>query len=266
MATYFIGDIQGCYDPLRRLLDSANFDPAKDRLIAVGDLVNRGPKSLETLRLLRSLGSSFRSVLGNHDITLLAVAEGTRKARKKDTFDELLAAPDLSDLLAWLRQFPLALTEQGILVVHAGVPPDWTLEQTLSRAAEVEAWLQGPDARSFLQQAYGDSPGRFEEGQVGTTRARTITNALTRLRFCTADGRMDFAAKGSVASGPKDMLPWFAHPNRALAETRIAFGHWALLYGKVNTKNVIALDTACVWGYELTMLRLEDGVKLSCGC
>jgi bis(5'-nucleosyl)-tetraphosphatase (symmetrical) len=164
------------------------------------------------------------------------------------------------------KSAPLALVEQDVLVVHAGVPPDWSLEQTLARAGEVEAWLQGPDVREFLRDAYGDSPARFDETQSGTTRARTITNALTRLRFCAADGRMNFDAKGSTSTGPKDMLPWFAHPNRALGDTRIAFGHWALLYGKVNVKNVLALDTACVWGYELTMLRLDDGVKLSCGC
>jgi bis(5'-nucleosyl)-tetraphosphatase (symmetrical) len=266
MATYVIGDIQGCYDPLRRLLDSANFDPKYDRLVAVGDLVNRGPKSLEVVRYLRSLGGSFRSVLGNHDITLLAVALGTRKPRKKDTFDEILAAPDAEEMVAWFRNLPMALCEQDVLVVHAGVPPDWTLEQTLARAGEVETWLRGPDVREYLAGAYGDAPARFEESLTGLTRARTITNALTRLRFCAADGRMNLEYKGSTLNGPKDMLPWFAHQNRALSETRVAFGHWAMLYGKVNVRNVLALDTACVWGYELTMLRLDDGVKMSCGC
>lgn len=266
MATYLIGDIQGCYDPLRRLLDSARFDPAHDRLVAVGDLVNRGPRSLDVLRFLRSLGPAFTSVLGNHDIHLIALAKGARKARKKDTLGELLEAPDGGELVDWLCTLPLALVEAGILVVHAGVPPDWTLADTLSRAAEVESWLRGPDIATYLDDAFGDHPPMFQESQQGTTRARTITNALTRLRFCTANGKMDFEAKGGANSGPKDMLPWFAHPRRALADTPIAFGHWALLYGKVNVPNVYALDTACVWGYELTMLRVTDGVKLSCSC
>jgi bis(5'-nucleosyl)-tetraphosphatase (symmetrical) len=264
MATYLVGDIQGCYDPLRRLLDSAAFDPAKDRLTAVGDLVNRGPQSLEVVRFLRSLGAAFTSVLGNHDLHLLALAEGTRKPRKKDTLTELLAAPDLGEIVEWFRHLPLAMLAHGFLVVHAGVPPDWTLEQTLARAREVEHSLTGPGCRDFLEHAFGDDPPAFEESLRGVTRLRAIANALTRLRFCTPQGKLDFAAKGTAASGPKDMLPWFAHPKRALASTPIAFGHWAMLLGKVNVPNVYALDTACVWGYELTMLRVEDGVKLSC--
>lgn len=264
MATYVVGDIQGCYDPLRRLLDSAAFDPAKDRLVAVGDLVNRGPQSLEVVRFLRSLGLAFGSVLGNHDLHFLALAHGTRKPRKKDTLNELLAAAELGEIIDWYRHMPLARIEQGVLVVHAGVPPEWTLEQTLARAKEVETWLQGSDLRAFLEQCFGDEPPLFEESLQGLARARTITNALTRMRFCTSNGRLDFTSKGTAASGPKDMLPWFSHPKRALASTPVAFGHWAMLLGKVNVPNVFALDTACVWGYELTMLRLQDGVKLSC--
>lgn len=264
MATYIVGDIQGCYDPLRRLLDSAAFDPAKDRLVAVGDLVNRGPQSLEVVRFLRSLGGAFSSVLGNHDLHFLALAHGTRKARKKDTLGELLAAPELAEIIEWFRGLPLARLELGVLVVHAGVPPDWTLEQTLARSAEVEDWLRGPQLVAYLQHVFGEDPAMFDESLSGLARARAITNALTRMRFCTPQGKLDFTAKGTAASGPKDMQPWFAHANRALASTPIAFGHWAMLLGKVNVPNVYALDTACVWGYELTMMRLQDGVKLSC--
>lgn len=266
MATYVIGDIQGCYDPLRRLLDKAQFDPGNDRLYALGDLINRGPSSLAVVRFLRSLGDAFATVLGNHDLHFLAAAYGVRKPKKKDTLEALLNAPECEELVAWFRNWPLAIYQHDVLMVHAGVPPKWTLEQTLARAGEVEDWLRSPLIREFLTNMYGDVPPGFHESQVGVTRARTITNTLTRMRFCDANGRLDFASKGDERSGPVGMLPWFAHPNRALAGTHIAFGHWAMLYGRVRQPNVSALDTACVWGRELTMMRLEDRVRLSCPC
>jgi bis(5'-nucleosyl)-tetraphosphatase (symmetrical) len=187
MATYIIGDIQGCYDPLRRVLDKAGFQRESDQLWAVGDLINRGPDSLGVARFLHALGPSFLSVLGNHDLHFLAVAHGYRKPRKKDTLDALLAAADRQELVTWFQSFPLAFYRQGTLVVHAGVPPTWTLEETLARALEVENWLRGPNFGDFLGNMYGNTPDHFAKDQLALVRARTITNALTRMRFCTAD-------------------------------------------------------------------------------
>lgn len=266
MATYIVGDIQGCYDPLRRILDRVGFDPPNDKLWAVGDLVNRGPASLDVVRFVRSLGSSFWSVLGNHDLHLLAVAFETRKPRKKDTLEQLLRASDRDEIVDWLRRLPLAFYGENTLLVHAGVPPDWSLEQTLQRSGEVEGWLRGEQIREYLSNMYGDQPDAFREQQDAITRARTITNVLTRLRFCSPDGRLDFDSKGGLESCPRGMRPWYAHEQRVLAGTPVAFGHWAMLYGRVETNNVFALDSACVWGHELTLMRSSDRKRFSCSC
>lgn len=266
MATYLIGDIQGCYTPLRRALDLVRFDAARDQLWSVGDIVNRGGDDLRVVQLLRSLGASFRCVLGNHDLHFLAVAYGARALKRSDTLSPLLEAPERDTIVEWFRSFPLAFYEKGVLLVHAGVPPDWTLEQTLARAAEVEALVRGPHIAEFLKNMYGDKPTRFEEAQTGYTRSRTITNALTRLRFCDPQGNLDFENKLGPESAPPGMLPWFAFSERVLKNTQIAFGHWAFLNGQVSDPQLYALDTGCVWGRQLTLLRLDDAQRFSCDC
>lgn len=211
MATYAVGDIQGCYDPLRRLLDAVRFDPAVDELWAAGDLVNRGPDSLSVLRYLRQLGSSFRGVLGNHDLHLLAVAHGARPARAKDTLDAVLEAPDREPLLHWLRALPLAIFERGFLMVHAGVVPEWTLADVLDNAAALQETLRGESVNQYFATMYGNEPARVRDASDEWARLRVVTNVLTRIRFCSADGRLDLTAKGPASQPPLDMLPWYAH-------------------------------------------------------
>jgi bis(5'-nucleosyl)-tetraphosphatase (symmetrical) len=266
VAVYLIGDIQGCYTPLSRALEQVRFDPKLDQLWAVGDLINRGGADLKVVRLLRSLGSAFRSVLGNHDLNFLAVAYGVKAPKRSDTVHELLDAPERQSIVDWFRAFPLAFYNEGVLVVHAGVPPDWTLEQTLSRSREIEAQLSTPDPEPFLRSMYGDNPNRFVETLDGADRARAIVNALTRLRFCTPAGALDFAHKLGPETAPTGMLPWFAHAGRLLHNTPIAFGHWAHLNGEVQADNLMALDTGCVWGRKLTLLRLNDRQRFACDC
>ncbi len=266
MATYAVGDIQGCYDPLRRLLDEVHFEPEHDQLWSVGDIVNRGPSSLAVLRFLRELGGAFRGVLGNHDLHLLAVMSGAREVRRKDTLTEVLEAPDANELQHWLSQLPLAHHERGRLMVHAGVVPSWDLRQTLDRAQEVHDVLRSGDSRAFFEDMYGNDPDHFDESLHGTARLRTITNVLTRLRFCSADDRLDFDNKRDAAQPPPGMKPWFEHAHRKLSSVPILFGHWAALRGRVDAPNLFALDTACVWGHRLTALRLEDRLRFSCDC
>lgn len=266
MATYVVGDIQGCYDPLRRVLDRVNFDPDQDRLWSVGDLVNRGPASLQVLRYLHRLGESFVGVLGNHDLHLLAVMFGTRGVRRGDTLDAVLDAPDAESLRDWLLHLPLAHFESGHLLVHAGVVPAWDVQDTLRYAREVQTALTGAHASAYFQQMYGNEPDAFDEALSGTARLRTITNVLTRLRFCDASGRLDFENKAGPGAAPADMLPWFEHPTRRTAGTPIVFGHWASLKGQVSTPNVHALDTGCVWGDRLTVMRLETHERFECAC
>lgn len=258
MATYAIGDIQGCYDSLRRLLDLCAFDPAVDRLWLVGDLVNRGPHSLETLRLIKSLGPAAVTVLGNHDLYLLMVAEGGAKFRgKDDTIQAILDAPDCAELLAWLRRQPLCYTEGNYCLVHAGLLPQWTATQARELSREVEAALQGPDYREFILNLWGSEPARWSDDLTGWQRLRVIVNAMTRMRFCTLDGTMEFKVKGKLANAPSGHLPWFDLPNRQSADSVLVTGHWSALGLKI-TPNLLALDSGCLWGGHLTAFRLED--------
>lgn len=258
MSTYAIGDIQGCYDSLQRLLALCDFDPAHDRLWLVGDLVNRGPKSLETLRLIKSLGNSATTVLGNHDLYLLMVAEGGAKFRgKDDTLQEIFDAPDCAELLNWLRHQPLCHTEGTYCLVHAGLLPEWTAARARELSKEVEAALQGPDFREFILNLWGSEPAGWSDELTGWPRLRVIVNAMTRMRFCTPEGVMEFKAKGKLSNAPANHIPWFDLPNRQHADTVLVTGHWSALGLKV-TPNLLALDSGCLWGGHLTAVRLED--------
>jgi bis(5'-nucleosyl)-tetraphosphatase (symmetrical) len=268
MATYAVGDVQGCYAPLVCLLDKVGFNKHRDQLWFVGDLVNRGPQSLEVLRLAKFLGKSARVVLGNHDLHLLAVAYGLRKQRPKDTFDAILAAPDKQELMVWLRAQPLfyADTKLGYVMVHAGIPPGWSLAKTEMRSREVQQILRSRRYRVFLDAMYGNEPARWNKNLKDMERLRVITNYLTRMRFCTADGTLDLEDKSNKESRRRGYLPWFRHPNSSLQGQKILFGHWAALNGQQEKKNIIPLDTGCVWGGKLTMMNLETGSFHSCKC
>lgn len=256
MALYLIGDVQGCDAALGRLLDEAAFSPSRDRLILLGDLVNRGPASLAVLRRVRALGGAAQALLGNHDLHLLAVARGVRPAHRLDTVAGILAAPDREALLDWLRQRPLAWREQGVLMVHAGVLPQWTAARTLALAGEVETVLRSADWVDFLRQMYGNQPDGWSDTLQGADRLRVIVNALTRLRFCTPEGRMEFDTKeGGAAAAPDGYAPWFDAPGRATAGDVVAFGHWSTL-GWLDRPDLISLDTGCVWGGCLSAVRL----------
>jgi len=269
MAIYAIGDIQGCFDALRRLLDKVGFDPARDRLWSVGDLVNRGPGSLETLRFFRALGDAGVAVLGNHDLHLLAVHAGTQPLKKKDTFQALLAAEDADALMDWLRHRPLMHADDrcGVAITHAGLAPQWDLDTARACAAEVEAVLRGPHYRDLLEAMYGDEPRQWDDTLTGIERQRFIINAFTRMRYCDVNGRLDLKYKGAPGTQPGDLMPWFDVPGRRHRETRIAFGHWSTL-GLVARPDVLALDTGCVWGGRLTVARLDtredDIIAIDC--
>ena len=256
MAIYWIGDIQGCDAPLGKFMDQVGFSASRDRLYVLGDLVNRGPASLEVLRRLSNLGNSVKCVLGNHDLHLLAVNAGAKKPGKNDTIGAVLEAPDKSELLTWLRQQSLALFSEDVLMVHAGVLPQWSLSETLTLARELENILRGPDADEFFLQMYGNEPAQWQSNLQGMARWRCVLNALTRLRFCNASGRMEFETKEGLAKAPTGFMPWFEVPHRQTANITIAFGHWSTL-GAVQRKDVWALDTGCVWGGCLTALQRD---------
>jgi bis(5'-nucleosyl)-tetraphosphatase (symmetrical) len=256
MANYLIGDVQGCDDALGRLITKLDFSPSRDTLYLLGDLVNRGPASATVLRRLMRLGDAARCLLGNHDLHLLAVAHGARQARSDDTLGELLAAPDRDPLLAWLRSQPLARFEHGCLMVHAGVLPGWTPQQTLTLAREVETALQDPDVEDFLRQMYGSQPAQWDERLQGADRTRVIVNALTRMRFCSPQGVMDFSAKEGAVDAPAGQLPWFEVPGRQTEAVLVAFGHWSTR-GLVRREHLLGLDTGCVWGGCLTAVQLH---------
>ena len=260
MAIYLVGDIQGCDAALGLLLEKIAFSPSRDTLYCLGDLVNRGPDSLAVLRRLMVLGSSAPCILGNHDLHLLAVAAGVRQSSRLDTLDAILQAPDRAGLLDWLRHQPLARSfaagGQDYLLVHAGVLPQWTAAQTLALAGEVQSRLQAPDYQDWLATMYGNQPDAWGDDLQGAERLRVIVNALTRLRFCTEDGRMDFASKEAAGAAPEGFMPWFEVPNRATANVCVAFGHWSTL-GHINRPNVLALDTGCVWGGCLSAMRID---------
>jgi len=257
MAIYAVGDIQGCHAELRQLLELIRFDPAQDKLWLVGDLVNRGPDSLGVLRLVKSLGESAITVLGNHDLHLLAVAEGAAELHRSDTLDEVLNAPDRDELLRWLRNQRLLHVEDGFVLVHAGLPPGWTVKQAAKLAHEVEAVLRGDDHAIFLARMYGNNPHGWDDGLTGYKRLRVITNALTRMRICTPQGEMEFRFKGELPDVPAGYLPWFDVPERKSRDATVIFGHWSAL-GLMLHENAIALDTGCLWGGPLTAIRLED--------
>lgn len=265
MATYAIGDVQGCYDEMRRLLDTAGFEPGHDQLWLVGDLVNRGPHSLEVLRFVRSLGDHAVTVLGNHDLHLLVVAAGVRKPHPEDTLDAVLRAPDRDELLDWLRRQRLMHAGGGYAMVHAGLLPQWTVEHALVLAGEAESALRGDAHDEFLNRMYGNAPVAWHDSLQDYDRLRVIINAMTRLRLCTADGSMEFSHKTGPRNAPAGYLPWFDVPQRLSRDTPLVFGHWAAL-GLLLREDVIGLDSGCVWGRRLTMVRLEDRRLFQCGC
>jgi bis(5'-nucleosyl)-tetraphosphatase (symmetrical) len=256
---YLIGDLQGCCDAFERLLAEIGFSPSRDSLTVLGDLVNRGPQSLPVLRRVRALGGAADALLGNHDLHLLAVAHGVRPEHRSDTLREILDAPDRAAWLDWLRARPLALQRHGWLCVHAGVHPAWTAQETLTLADEVSQMLQGPALAEFLPRMYGNEPARWDEALQGADRWRHVINVLTRIRFVrVADGALDFKVKEGAAAAPPGHAPWFEVPGRASAGAPIAFGHWSTL-GLVVRPDLLALDTGCVWGGELTAVRVDGG-------
>lgn len=266
MATYAIGDIQGCFDSLQQLLAKCAFDPARDRLWLVGDLVNRGPRSLETLRFVRSLGKAALTVLGNHDLYLLMVAEGGAKARgKDDTLQPILDAPDCAELLDWLRQQPLCHVEDDYCMVHAGLLPQWSIKKARKLAREVEVALQGEQYREFIANMWGSQPDRWTDDLAGWPRLRAIVNAMTRMRFCSAEGVMDFKVKGELARAPAGYMPWFEVPGRKSAKSVLVTGHWSALGFRLSD-NMLALDSGCLWGGHLTAVRLEDRQVFQVDC
>ena len=251
MSLIAIGDLQGCAGSLERLLARL---PPGEPLVFVGDLVNRGPDSLGTLRRVRGLGERAVAILGNHDLHLLAVAAGIRPLHNDDTMQDILDAPDSAELLDWVRSRPMAHFAEGALFVHAGVLPQWDVAQTLALAGEVEARLRAPDYRDFLATMYGNRPLAWQPQLQGADRLRCILNALTRMRFLSHEGAMDLKLKGSIASAPAGWTPWFDHPQRATRGTTVVFGHWSTL-GLMMREDVIGIDTGCVWGGRLTALR-----------
>lgn len=258
---YLIGDVQGCCDALERLLETVDFSPSRDRLWLLGDLVNRGPGSLQTLRRLRGLGDAAVCLLGNHDLHLLAVAAGGRRVHRGDTIDDILAAPDREALLDWLRHRRMAAEVRGWLLVHAGVVPQWDAALTLQLAGEVEAMLRSDRLDDFLHLMYGNEPLRWDAALAGPERLRFIINVLTRIRFVDADGALDLKTKEGAGAAPPGLVPWFEAPGRRSAGTRIAFGHWSTL-GLVDRPDLLALDTGCVWGGALSAARLgDDGAR-----
>lgn len=258
MGLYLIGDVQGCDAALGQLLEKIAFSPSQDQLVLLGDLVNRGPDSLAVLRRLTALGHSAQCLLGNHDLHALAVAVGVRPAHQSDTLGSLLAAQDGPALLEWLRWRDLAVFREGILMVHAGVLPDWDAAKTIALGSEVASAIRQNHHKDFFSSMYGNQPAQWSESLKGTERMRVIINALTRLRFCTVRGEMEFASKEGAGKAPIGYLPWYDVPGRATASTTVAFGHWSTL-GLLQRKDVIALDTGCVWGGCLSAMRVDGG-------
>jgi bis(5'-nucleosyl)-tetraphosphatase (symmetrical) len=265
MAIYAVGDVQGCYNELMRLLEEIHFDAAADRLWLVGDLVNRGPDSLKVLRLIKSLGESAITVLGNHDLHLLAVSVDAAAQSRSDTLDEVLNAPDRDELLHWLRHQRLLHVQDNYVLVHAGLLPQWNVAQAGSLAREVEAALQGEEYAISLKRMYGNTPHNWDDGLAGFKRLRVILNAFTRMRICTKNGRMEFKYKGEVQNIPASYMPWFDIPRRASRDATVIFGHWSAL-GLLHRKNLIALDTGCLWGGPMSAMRLEDRQLFQVSC
>lgn len=260
MAVYAIGDLQGCYDEFCQLLDKLHFDASRDTLWLLGDLVNRGPKSLETLRYVKSLGDSVITVLGNHDLHLLACAEGIKQTNDV-SMQAILAAEDRDDLLLWLRQQPLLHHDEhlGYTMVHAGLPPQWNLSAAQACADELHTVLRSDTYHQFLHHMYGDEPALWSENLQGWERLRFISNAFTRLRYCDNKGRMNMQEKGIPGNQSDDMLPWFDIPTRQSRDLRVLFGHWSTLaLTEINASNIFPLDTGCVWGLRLTAMQIDS--------
>ena len=257
MATYAIGDLQGCFGSLQELLGEIGFREAEDRLWFVGDLVNRGPQSLEILRFVKALGERALSVLGNHDLHLLMVAEGHAKLHRQDTLGAVLGAPDRDELLTWLRGLPLMHVDGDYAMVHAGLLPSWSIDKAVELARETEHTLQGSGWRGLMAQMYGNQPDRWDDALSGHERSRVVINAMTRMRVCTVDGRMEFSHKGGVEDSPPGYMPWFAVPGRKSAGSTVICGHWSAI-GLRAEENLLALDSGCLWGQKLSAVRLED--------
>ncbi|MEE3169621.1 MAG: symmetrical bis(5'-nucleosyl)-tetraphosphatase [Pseudomonadota bacterium] len=266
MTDYAIGDIQGCYERLREVLAKVDFSPSRDRLWVAGDLINRGPSSLETLRYVESLGDSAVVVLGNHDLHLLAVTLGGHEPRRKDTLKEILEAPDHDRLVHWLRHQHLCVhdADRNLVMAHAGLPHIWSVSQALECAREVEAVIRGDDATEYFTHMYGNEPERWDSSLSGIGRWRVITNYFTRMRFIAADGTLELATKESAGNAPEGFEPWFSFPRND--DVQVVFGHWASLEGRTGSDRFVGLDTGCVWGGALTMMNLDSGEKIHCDC
>ena len=264
---YLVGDVQGCNEALERLLGVLNFSPSRDHLALVGDLVNRGPGSLATLKRLRGLGNAATCLLGNHDLHLLAVAQGVRKPRKDDTLDDILGSKKRDGWLDWVRHRRMAHVIDGWLLVHAGVVPQWDAAATLALAGEIESVLRGSDLPELLQQMYGNEPAQWSDALRGAERWRFVVNVLTRIRFCTPDGRLELKSKEGAGAAPPGFKPWFDIPGRGTEGTPMAFGHWSTL-GRIDRPDLLALDTGCVWGGQLSAVRIDGGrrewVQVAC--
>jgi bis(5'-nucleosyl)-tetraphosphatase (symmetrical) len=269
MAVYAVGDLQGCLEPLQCLLEHVQFDPATDQLWLVGDLVNRGPQSLETLRFLHSIRDSVTCVLGNHDLHMLAASSNIERLKKGDTLRAILEAPDCDELLQWLRRQKLLHYDElrNVAMVHAGIPPQWTLKKALKCAAEVEAALVD-DALylPYLEGMYGNEPNKWDSELQGVPRLRIITNYFTRMRFCTSEGKLDLKGKEGIDTALPGYAPWFQHKDRKTRDVKIIFGHWAALEGRCDEPDVYALDTGCVWGSAMTMLNVDTFERHLCDC
>lgn len=267
MSTYVIGDIQGCLQSLKQLLTTVGFDKKADTLWLAGDLINRGPESLETLRYVRALGDNVKCVLGNHDLHLLAVYSGHREEHHKDTLSDILKAPDIIELVDWLRQQPLMLynQEHNAVLAHAGIHPDWDLDTAQKEAHAVELHLRSHDYKDLFAFMYGNKPARWKPNRARKKRLRFAINCFTRMRFCTADGKLDFDEKGQPGSQPSNLQPWYEVPNKLGPNTRIIFGHWSTV-GNIENPNIIGIDTGCVWGGTLTAYQLENNTYHAVDC
>ena len=265
MAVYAVGDLQGCAVPLEEMLDRVNFDPAEDWVWLAGDLVNRGPDSLEVMRLVRCLGDRAISVLGNHDLHFLAVVEGIRRSRRGDTLKKLLKAPDLEETVAWLRRQPLAHFDRdlGVIMVHAGIYPGWGRKKLMRLAGEVESIIQGDQCAELLRNMYGRRPAVWDDDLKGWDRYRFIVNALTRMRYLNKKTQLNFTHKGPPGSQPNRWMPWFDHPDMRCRKWKIVFGHWSAL-GFLQYRNYVGLDSGCVWGGKLSAVRLDNGFPFAC--
>lgn len=259
MTHYAVGDIQGCYRELMDVLDQVDFNPRNDCLWVAGDMVNRGPDSLATLRFLYRHKDSVRCVLGNHDLHLLAIYYGHRQSKSSDTLNPILKSSKSEQWIDWLRQQPLCYHDESInyTMVHAGIPPQWSLTDALKYSAEVEKVLQSERIHRFLETMYGNEPELWDKNLTGNARLRCITNYFTRMRICKRSGQLDLNYKGDIDNIPRGYQAWFKQPGRKTRQQRIIFGHWAALGGYVDNKHLFGLDTGCAWGQALTLMRLD---------